>query len=71
LAVWVALNCRYTGSYCMIEASIPVLAVGYGQNRFVGMHDSQVTCVNYKIVHRNMDNETVEESLDDTVGIAF
>jgi len=67
----VALNCRYTGSCCMIEASILVLAVGYGQNRCVGMNDSQVACVHCRIAHRSMDNGTVEKFLDDTVGIAF
>ena len=55
----------------MIEASILVLAVGYGQNRCVSMHDSQVACVHCRIVHRSMDNETVEEFLVDTVGIAL
>jgi hypothetical protein len=55
----------------MIEASILVLAFGCGQNRYVGMHDSQVACVHYRIVHRSKDNGTVEEFLVDTVGIAF
>jgi hypothetical protein len=55
----------------MIEASSLVLASAHGQNRFLGMRDSQAVGEHHRTVHRSMGNGTGDWFPAGKPGISF